>query len=63
MGQSCTSFRFCFFETSENDGTLEVQENPRQTEKSRIEKSQVGKSRVEKSHKKVRRSERIPQMA
>ena len=37
MGQSCTSFRYCFFETSENDGTLEVQVNPRQIEKRQVE--------------------------
>ena len=41
MGQSCTSFRYCFFETSENDGTLEVQVNPRQTEKIRIENKAI----------------------
>ena len=40
MGQSCTSFRYCFFETSENDGTLEVQVNPRQIEKRQVEKPQ-----------------------
>ena len=41
MGQSCTSFRYCFFETSENDGTLEVQVNPRQTEKIRVENKAI----------------------
>ena len=41
MGQSCTSFRYCFFETSENDGTLEVQMNPRQTEKIRVENKAI----------------------
>ena len=41
MGQSCTSFRYCFFETSENDGTLEVQMNPRQTEKIWVENKAI----------------------
>ena len=41
MGQSCTSFRYCFFETSENDGTLEVQMNPRQNEKIRVENKAI----------------------
>ena len=41
MGQSCTSFRYCFFETSENDGTLEVQMNPCQTEKKRVENKAI----------------------
>jgi hypothetical protein len=41
MGQSCTSFRYCFFQTSENDGTLEVQVNPRQTEKIRVENKAI----------------------
>ena len=41
MGQSCTSFRYCFFETSEHDGTLEVQMNPRQTEKKRVENKAI----------------------
>ena len=41
MGQSCTSFRYCFFETSENDGTLEVQMNPCQTEKIQVENKAI----------------------
>ena len=41
MGQSCTSFRYCFFETSKNDGTLEVQMNPFQTEKKRVENKAI----------------------
>ena len=41
MGQSCTSFRYCFFETSENDGTLEIQMNPCQSEKKRVENKAI----------------------